>query len=110
MDREEKEVIEEINPGVLARMSGKALSLDSKTINLSESKFQLINLDGLQNSRILQMEKLEEVVVDNNKLKSIDILQNFRNIRLISATNNMIVGVNIDLPRLRELNLSYNKL
>ncbi len=48
--------------------------------------------------------------ISNNKLKKIDTVQNFRTLRRIDASKNLIIGLSIDLPKLIELDLSFNKL
>jgi len=46
-DRVDEEVIEELNQDILQKLSGNKLSLDSTVLDLSDSRFQLINLNGL---------------------------------------------------------------
>lgn len=56
------------------------------------------------------MDKLEEINVNNNKLKNIDILTYFRRLIKINAMHNEIIDVNLKLDNLVELNLAYNRL
>ncbi len=49
----QEEVIEEITQQILERLSRKELDVKSTELNLSDKKFQLVNLNGLTQSHVL---------------------------------------------------------
>jgi len=53
-------------------------------------------------------EALLEINLHSNYLPSIDLLNQFRNLRKINASHNYIVEVNLNLQRLEHLELSNN--
>ena len=53
-------------------------------------------------------EYLVEVNLHKNFLSSIDILNSFRNIRIIKASNNYIQEINLNLQKLEDLDLQNN--
>ena len=53
-------------------------------------------------------ENTQEVNLSKNFLSSIDVLNQFRNLRFLIASENYIVEVSLNLPRLEKLDLKKN--
>lgn len=103
------DLIEEISPEILKKLSGKELSKDATKLDLCDTKrFQLRSLDGMR--ELKHLDKLSDLNLSKNKLKKIDILTMFRSLTKINASENEILSVTLSLERLVELDLSNNKL
>ena len=53
-------------------------------------------------------DNLQEIDLHKNFLSSIDILNQFRNLKLIKASDNYIQEINLNLQRLEDLDLHNN--
>ena len=103
------DLIEEISPEILKKLSGKELSKDATKLDLCDTKrFQLRSLDGMR--ELKHLDKLSDINLSKNKLKKIDILTMFRSLTKINASENEILSVSLSLEKLVELDLSNNKL
>ena len=78
------------------------------------SEHNLVLMDkGLQDLnflRSIEWEGLFEVNMNKNYLSSIEQLNKFRNLKAISASNNYIYEVHLELGRLESLDLTNNYL
>ena len=75
--------------------------------NLDVSYFNLYDINFL---RLDRTHVLLEIYINNNNLKSIDILNQYFHLKIIDAQNNRIQTVNLWLQKLETLNLQNNKI
>ena len=53
-------------------------------------------------------DSLQEIDLHKNFLSSIDVLNQFRNLKVIKASDNYITEINLNLQRLEDLDLHNN--
>ena len=106
---EEEKIIEELTEEVFKKYKDIIKNISSG-LNFSSSKFQLKSFDSISKMPKLKPDKILEVDVSNNKLKSIDILNGFSRLREIKAHDNKIEEIDLKLDNLEDLDISGNKL
>ena len=106
-----QDVVVELTADVLEELSGhkKLHQLRYPTfIVVTHPNFQLRSIEGLQ---AVKGTALKELDLSNNRLLVLDGLEQFSTLKVLRAAHNEIAEVTIEkLPRLKHLDLSYNKL
>ena len=83
-------------------------SIKEKALTKLEVKNE--RLQDITILKAVKWEQLEYVDVSGNQLLNIDILNIYRNIRVLMASNNHIYATSLSLSRLEVLDLNYNDL
>ena len=106
-----QDVVVELTADVIEELSGrkKLHQLRYPTfIVCTHPNFQLRSIEGLQ---AVKGTALKELDLSNNRLLVLDGLEQFSTLKVLKAAHNEIAEVTIEkLPRLKHLDLSYNKL